>query len=160
MATKLPNGEAIRQLLGMLLGTTVKIVKAQPMIVSQAKAAASYVDADKTLKFVVLVDLPFVASVGAALAMIPPAVAAEVIKSGKPTETIQENAYEVLNVAASLFNEVPETPIHVKIAGFETANPTLPRELLMKLLKPAERLDCEVAITGHVNSKVSLFALP
>ena len=49
--------------------------------------------------------------VGAALAMIPPAVLAESTSAEKPSDALRENAYEVFNIAASFFNEVDETDV-------------------------------------------------
>ena len=56
-------------------------------------------------------DLALMGSVGAALAMIPPAVSAESMSAEKPSDALRENAYEVFNIAASILNEVDETDV-------------------------------------------------
>lgn len=141
----------------MLVGKKIKAARGSPLVAANVRGVATYADAAGTLAFVALTDVAFVASVGAALAMIPLPIVAEAIRTGKPPESLVENAYEVLNVAASLFNEVEGATLHVKVQKL-TIGPLNP-ELAKRLLKPAARLDLDIGIPGYPDSKLSLVAV-
>ena len=93
-AARLPTPEAFADLAGMLVGKRVRAKKVAAPAPTALAASATYVDGSGNVAFVALGDLALVASMGAALAMVPPAVVQEAIKSGKPSEMLVDNAYE------------------------------------------------------------------
>lgn len=156
MSAPLPVANAVTTLVGMLVGSRPKVTKGPAC--QKAHSVATYVDASKTIVYAALADAGFLASSGAALALIPAGVVAECMKTGKPTEAMLENAYEVLNVGASLFNEIDETTLHVKLEQLTPFAQVAPG-LAAKLAKPAARLDLLVTIPGYPEGKLSLIAL-
>jgi hypothetical protein len=157
-ALLLPTPEGFANLAGMLVGKKIKAIKSTaPLAAPMVRGVASYVDAGGNVKFVAVTDVAFIGVIGAALAMIPLPMVTEAIRTGKPSEALVENAYEVLNVAASLFNEVEGTTTHVKVAKL-LVGPLEP-ELAKRLLKPAARLDMVVSVPGYPDAKLAFVAL-
>jgi hypothetical protein len=157
MVPPLPTVEAFGALVSMLIGKNVSVKRGTPLTTPNVRGAATYVDAAGTLIFVVLIDVAFLASAGAALALIPLPLVTEAVRTGKPSEGLVENAYEVLNVAASLFNDVEGTPVHVKVERLMTG--PLDAELAKRIVKPGARFDRDIAIPGYLEGKVSFIAL-
>jgi len=157
VAPVMPSLEAFGNLAGMLVGKKVKTTKAAPLVGPSIRGVATYVDATGAVIFVALTDVAFIASMGAALAMIPLPSVTEAIRSGKPSDVLVENAYEVLNVAASLLNDVEGATVHVKVTKLDIGAPTA--ELAKRLIKPAARIDLAFAIPGYPDARLSLVAL-
>lgn len=161
-APPLPASEEIAYLLGTLLDRRVKVtVVAKNAGVALAKGAhvALYVDETGTARFVGVADLTFGASVGAALALIPPALVGEAVKAGELSGALFENAYEVLNIAASTFNEAKGAKTHVKLRElrpFQQVDPAI-----IKAIKDGpKRLDVEIEIPTYGKGKLTLVVLP
>jgi hypothetical protein len=161
MATKLklPAAADLAKLLGSLFDKRIAVTKsAAPLAPSAYRGVCDYVDLEQQTLFVCVCDLPLLAGVGAALAMIPPAVAAESVRAGKPSESLRENAYEVFNIAASMFNEVDGMDLHVKLREL-LVGPPVPPATLAKIAKPVTRLDFDVVVPGYPVGKLALLAL-
>ncbi|NHA00575.1 hypothetical protein G5V59_12575 [Nocardioides sp. W3-2-3] len=58
------------------------------------------------MRALIACDLTFSAHAGAAIGLVPVGGAEAAIEDGKLTDTLAENLYEVLNIAASMFNVV------------------------------------------------------
>lgn len=160
MATNpLPTAAAIADLVTMLVGKKVRAVPTTPFPVASARGLATYVDQTQKLAYVALTDMAFLAGVGAALAMIPAGVVTEAIKTGKPSPVLTENAFEVMNIVASLYNDAEGKGAHIKIKALVVV-PPIPPEVAGLLAKPAGRLDLEIQVPGYANGKLTLLALP
>lgn len=158
MHNPLPTPEAYGRLLTELLGKKVAIKKATAVMgPTEVRGVAPYVDTGKLVHYAAAADGAFIAGIGAALAMIPPNVAADAVRGPKLPENLVENAYEVLNIGASVFNDIEGTPIHVKISKLMTT--PIPDEVIGKLGKAPARVDLVVGVPGYPDGKVSLFAL-
>jgi len=155
----LPQPEAIAKLLGSLFDKRIHVARSSsPLAVPAYRGLCDYIDSAQSVLFVAVCDMPLLAGIGAALAMIPAGVVAEAVKSGKPSDALRENAYEVFNIAASIFNEVEGTEIHVKLRALSLA-PPVPPPLLVKMAKPASRLDLDVTVPGYPIGRLSLLAV-
>jgi len=153
----LPTPEAFGNLAGMLVGKRLKTTRGTPLAVPNIRGVATYVDAAGVLSFIAVTDVAFIAAVGAALAMIPLPVVTEAIRTGKPSEALVENAYEVLNVAASLFNEIEGATVHVKVGRLSVG--PIDAELAKRLVKPSARADMDIGIPGYPDGKISFVAV-
>lgn len=154
----LPPPAAVGDLIGMLVGKRARVKVAPPMAPAAVRGVATYVEAEGNLAFVALIDLPFLASVGGALAMVPASAVNDAIRKGVATEALVENAYEAMNVAASLFSDIEGTTVHVKLDKLAVG--PLDAALAARLVRPAARMDVEVGIPGYPDGKVSFVALP
>ncbi len=150
----LPSPDGFAELVGMLVGKRVRATRAP--WTGQVFSVATYVDAAGKVAYVALADVALIASMGAALAMIPAEGVRDAIKSGKPSSIFVENAYEVLNVAASLFND-EDASVHVKVTKLELA--PLPDALVKRIGQSGARADFVVEIPGYPNARVSFVAV-
>jgi len=151
---RLPTPEAVASLLSDLIGRRATAKKGTAFAAPAACAIATYVEASGGVAFIAFADVAFVAGVGAALAMIPCGVVQESISAGKPSEVLVENAYEVLNIMASLFNDGTVGEHHVKIKRLTVA-PHLPEKLKFLRL-PDGRLDLAISLPGYPDGKLTI----
>lgn len=158
MHNPLPVPEAYGRLLTELLGKKVSVKKAPAAIgPADVRGVASYVDTAKLVHYAIAADGSFLAGMGAALAMIPSNIVAEAVRAPKLPDNLVENAYEVLNIGASVFNDIEGTALHVKISKLMTA--PVPDEVMGKLGKAPVRLDLIASVPGYPDGKVTFFAL-
>jgi hypothetical protein len=159
MTAPLPVANAVGTLIGSLIGARPKVAKAAtPVVPGRTHSVATYIDVEKKIVYAAVADVAFVASAGAALAMIPAGVVAEAVKTGRPSDAMYENTYEVLNIGASLFNEIEDTPLHVKIEKLAPMA-QVPAAVAARLAKPTARLDLSVTLPGYPEGRLSLLAL-
>lgn len=154
--THLPVAKEVRDLLSDLLGKEVTLQPGPPFAVSAATPAsvAVYVDDSLQVRAVIACDLPLSAYVAAAIALMPPAGAQAVIDLGIIDESMRENLYEVLNIAASLFN-VPDSP-HVRLYDLHAAGPALPPDVRGRTQTLGRREDLAVEIAGYGSGRLSI----
>ena len=121
MVIHLPQPKQVRDLLADLLGRDVTLSPTTPFAPGPDTPASVAVYVDDQLRICALIacDLTFSAHAGAAIGLVPVGGAEAAIEDGKLTDTLGENLYEVLNIAASMFNvpgadhlmEVPTDPV-------------------------------------------------
>jgi len=146
----LPLPDAVARLLRDLLGKGVSAKKCGVLSPSAKLYAASYADdADKVVS-VGVCDLPFAASAGAALALVPPGVAAEAVRAGLLPAELSENLREVLNVMASLFGAT-----HVRLRDVVSASAAQTVITSVAGARATARLDIELAVAGYSGGKLS-----
>jgi hypothetical protein len=156
----LPAGLEVRELVEGLLGRDVDVTlgaKAVDPAEPGGAIVGVYVDAALTLKALVIVDLSFAAHSGAAIALVPVHAARAAVEGGLLTPALYENAAEILNVAASLFNH--EGAPHVRLYEAYAPRETLPPDVAQWVLAYVRRLDVEIAITGYDSGRMSVLAL-
>jgi len=121
MATYLPLPKEVRDLLTDLMGREITLNPSSPFAPSPNEPAtiAVFVDDQLQVSAVIVCDLSFSAFAGAAIGLVPPASAEAAIAEQELNDTLSDNLYEVLNIAASLFN-VPDHE-HVKLHAVRPA---------------------------------------
>jgi hypothetical protein len=70
-----------------------------------------------------------------------------------------DNLREVINVAASVFNQPDAPHIRLETIYMTPAQPPLPEKVVQMLLKPRRRLDLDVTVAGYGGGKMALFGL-
>lgn len=156
MASHLPAATEIREMLVGLLGRDIDVSPAAPLLPGPRLPAsiALYVDDDMRVAAVVVCDLPMSAYAGAALGLVAPTAAEKSITRGILDETLRENLYEVLNIAASLFNT--EGSRHLRLYDLHPAGDPIPAHLLGHALTLGLRQDLSVNIGGYGAGRVSV----
>lgn len=155
--TPLPSAKDVRELLEGLLGRDVDVRTGAPMVDPAAGGGALvgvYVDRLLRLRAVCLFDLPLAAYAGAAIGLVPAPVARESAESDVLDPTLEENARELLNVAASLLNgdEVP----HVRLDGVYSPREALPADVAQWVKAYVRRTDLDVTVSGYGTGGFSL----
>ena len=87
--------------------------------------------------------------------MIPPGGAEAALEDGYLSESLLDNAYEVLNIAASLFNK--EGKPHLRIGPlYDTARAMLPGEIHSWLVGAVPRIDAVVDVHGYGQGRIAV----
>jgi hypothetical protein len=152
----MPTPESVRSLFGDLLGKGVALDgRAEPDLDDEETAwmSAIFVEDDGAVGGACLVDLALGAYAGAALAMVPKPVAEEAIKAGELDSSLEENLYEVTNIASALLNG-PSHP-HLKLSTLERGVPDEVRDLV---LKAAGRRTFDMTISDYGTGVVAFYA--
>jgi hypothetical protein len=155
----LPQPKQLKDLLVELLGRDVTLSPATPFAPAPDTAAsvAVYVDDQLRISALILCDLAFSAHAGAAIGLIPVGGAQAAIDDGKITDTITENLYEVLNIAASMFNVAGAD--HLRLHALHPAGPPLDPQLRISALTLGRREDLTIDIAGYGAGAVSVVLL-
>lgn len=156
MTTYLPTPKEVRDLLTDLLDKEVTLSPAAPLAPAAGRpvSVAVYVDDHLVVRAVIACDLSFSAHAGAAIALMPPAGAAAAIEDGALDETLRANLYEVLNIAASLFN-APDAP-HVRLYDLHPAGGAIPPAVIAQALTLGRREDLAVDVAGYGPGRLSV----
>jgi len=152
----LPQPKQLRDLLVDLLGREATLSPAPPFAPGPATPAsvAMYVDDSLRIRALIACDLAFSAQAAAAIALVPPAAAEEAIADGKLTDSLAENLYEVLNIAASTFNV--EGSEHLKLHQLHPAGPPLDPMVRIQTLTLGRREDLRVEVAGYGAGSLSV----
>ncbi len=152
-----PIQEAVAEFFGALLGLGTAASKVSPAQIENdgAHVIGTYHDDLGRIAALVTADLPFAASAGASLAMIPASAARDDVKDGSIDENLLENFREVCNVAASLLN-TPHTP-HLTLQDvWATDHPDLPVEVWDVLAGASKRREFAVTIEGYDDGRLGI----
>ena len=139
-----PMAEQVRGMLSCLFGprTTVRALTQWPRNPGKVYLAEYVRSPDETAAYVTC-DFAFAVAGGAALTLIPPRTAAEMISQGQIPDAVFDNCKEVLNVCVSFFSDTTNERLRL---GNVTLHPKLegiPSRLANK------SFICEVAIDQY-----------
>ncbi len=159
MAVHLPQPKQVRDLLADLLGRDVTLSPSAPYAPGPdtACSVAVYVDDSLRISALIACDLTVSAYAGAAIGLVPIADADAAIAEGRLTETLAENLYEVLNIAASMFNV--EGADHLRLHVLHPAGPPLDPQMRISTLTLGRREDLTVEIAGYGTGVLSVVLL-
>lgn len=156
-ATPLPAALEVRELLEGLLGRNVSAIIGTGMVDPGQHPGAVvgvYVDDMLKLRALIVMDLPLACHVGAAIALLPAATAREAADQGLMTPALYDNTAEILNVAASLFNNA-NAP-HVRLYEAHAPRETLPADVAKWVTAYVRRLDMELEVEGYGSGRISV----
>ncbi len=155
LAMTMPNGADVR---GMLNGLFDRAVTThdEPAPVLKGRdvhVVGSYVDDTGAVRAVALVDLVLGTVMGAALALVPPPRVEEALANKLVPADLADNTREVLNVAASLFNE---GALHLKLAQTWVVPEPVGPEVVDFLRTRTTRADVRVEVPGYGEGVLAL----
>jgi hypothetical protein len=152
----LPVPKEIRDLLTELLDRDVAVSPSAPLAPTPKTPCTIGVYVDDSLQVTALVafDLALSAHAGAAIGLVPVGGAQVAIEEGLLGDTLRENVYEVLNIAASLFNVDGAT--HLRLYDVHHAGLPVPGDVLAKALTLGRREDLAVDVPGYGPGKLSV----
>ncbi|RNL62663.1 hypothetical protein EFK50_12970 [Nocardioides marmoriginsengisoli] len=156
MTSYLPSPKEIRDLFGELLDRDVQVAPNAPLAPTPNNpcTVAVYVDDSLQVTAVVALDLPLSAHAGASIGLVPVAGAEAAIEERTLPEVLRENVYEVLNIAASLFNV--NGARHVRLYDVHHAGAPVPGDVLARALTLGRREDLAVEVGGYGGGRLSV----
>lgn len=149
----LPAPKDVRDLLEGLLGKDVTVSPGDPVSLNDGAALAVYVDPQLTTNAVCLVDVPLAAWFAGALALLPKGGLEDAIEDGELSDMHLEVVYEVVNVAAALFNGGGVT--HSKLYKLYAPGEAVPGDLA-GLAAGFNRIDLSVDVAGYGTGALSI----
>lgn len=151
-----PNNKAVKDLFDGLLGRDVTVANATAVdpAAKLGPSTAVYVDDRNELSAVVLMDFSLTAYVGAALGLIPAGGAEAAIEDREMSDTLNENAYELLNVLAGVLNGCSE--IHQRLYHVHRPGEVLPADVAPWAIAPGPRTDLNLDIKGYGGGGLSI----
>ena len=153
-ARRMPIPEDVRDFLGDLLGKPVSVTKANKVDFSKEPdkfVTGLYVDDKDRLIGACITDISLAATTGAALAMMPAAVAKEAVEAGKLEEGLRDNFYEVVNIMSRLLNG-PSVP-HLRLTDLVDG---VPQDVLDLVEKAKGRKHYDVTVVGYAGGGMGL----
>ncbi len=149
----LPAPKDVRDLLEGLLGKDVTVGPGEPVSLNDGAALAVYVDPQLSTNAICLVDVPLAAWFAGALALLPKGGLEDAIEEGELSDRHLEVVYEVVNVAAALFNGGGVT--HSKLYKLYAPGEAVPADLAA-LAAGFNRIDLEVDVDGYGTGSLSI----
>ncbi len=152
----LPTTKEIRDLLTDLLGREIQLSPTPPLAPTPNNpcTVAVYVDDSLQVTSVIAFDLPLSAYAGAAIGLVPVSGAEAAVEERILNDTLRENVYEVLNIAASLFNQDGAT--HVRLYDAHHIGNPLPGDVMVKAVTLGRREDLAVTVAGYGSGRLSV----
>ncbi len=151
--------EAVRSILEGLMLRKPEIRKSAPPPAGKPMVIAIYKSADGKLAGVWAASVAFAASAGAALSLVPAALAEEAVRNNRLTGPVEENVREVFNIAGRLF--AGRENHRVSLAEIILPPKAPPPEIAKLITAPPARLDIEIDVQGYPAGKATLvFMLP
>jgi hypothetical protein len=149
----LPAPKDVRDLLEGLLGKDVTVAPGQPVSLNDGAAVAVYVDPQLSTTALCLVDVPLAAWFAGALALLPKGGLEDAIDEGELSDMHLEVVYEVVNVAAAMFNGGGVT--HSKLYKLYAPGEAVPADLA-GLAAGFNRIDLSVDVAGYGKGSLSI----
>ncbi|MBI9114605.1 hypothetical protein [Sanguibacter suaedae] len=158
--TPLPSALEVREVVEGLLGREVDVLTGGPMVDPAGPGGAvvaEYISDQMQLAAIIVVDVPFAARAGAAIALMPSRASEEDVAAEEISDVLLENASEILNVMASLFN-VEGAP-HLRLNAVHAPKAALPVDVAPWVMAYVPRLDLECDVSGYGTGGMSVLVL-
>jgi hypothetical protein len=150
----LPSRLAVRTLIEGLVGRDAELKDCDPLSTKPTNVIGVYVTDKLTVSAVAVLDLEGAARLGGALGMLPKGGVDDAISEGDLSGLLRDNAYEVLNVLASVFN-VENAP-HVRLYQMYGPVGSVPADVLGLSQMMGSRLDVSLDVAGYGPARLSL----
>jgi hypothetical protein len=143
----MPTRHAVRTLIEGLVGRDVDVKDADPIAGKPTNLVAAYVTDKLQVSAVAVTDIELAARMGGALGMLPKGGIDDAIKEGDLSGLLRDNAYEVLNVMAAVFN-VENAP-HVRLYELYGPVAPVPGDVLALTQTLGNRMDLQLNVAGY-----------
>jgi hypothetical protein len=156
IAHPMPVIADVREILGMMFdGLSVKVGPKLDVSPTAHNYFGVYVTDGGVPTALCVCNIPFAAYCGAALSMVPPAVAKQAATDRKLTPVMLANLYEVMNICTRMI--LNDATAHLKLREMcETAN--LAPEAAAIAHAPAHRADFEIGIGKYGTGALSVLS--
>ena len=156
MPSPLPTNLAVRNLLSDLLNRDVEVSPGDPVPVGGAPGStvALYVDDKLKSAAVAVMSYSLAAHAGAAIGLLPPGASEAAIEDRVMPKNLHENAGEVLNIMASLFNL--EGAPHLKLHAYYRPDEILRPDVKEWAERRGNRVDLAVEVSRYGKGGLSI----
>jgi CheY-like chemotaxis protein len=154
--SNLPTAKEIRDMFSALLGRSVTVASGRRVQPTQDAPAtlATYVDAQRTVTAVCLMDLRLSAYAAGAFALLPPGGVQDAVEEdGELSAVLVDSLHEVANVLSGQLTVAGRS--HATLGTLYAAGSFLPEELLV-MASGFDRLDLVVDVPGYGKGSMSL----
>jgi hypothetical protein len=151
-----PTPKDVKDLLEGLLGRSVTIAEADPVVAADVPLAsvALYVAERTDLAAVIGLDLPLAANAGAAVGLIPAGGAQACVEDKVLSPMIAENLREIFNILVSMLNR--EGAARLRLYQTYLPGEAIPTDAAAHLLAIGRRIDLQVGIAGYSGGRLSV----
>jgi hypothetical protein len=149
----LPTPKDVRDLFESLFGKDVVVAPGAPVSLNDKVAVAVYVDPTMATTALCLVDISLAAWLAGALALLPKGGLEDAIDEGELSQSHLEAVYEVVNIAASMFNG--EGINHSKLYKLYAPGEAVPGDIA-GLAAAFNRIDLRVDVAGYGSGNLSI----
>ena len=157
MSFSTPSKAELKDMLGMLF-TNLDVQDCDAVALDNDDLFFGlYLDDSDAPATLVVCDLAFAAYMGSSMTMLPPPVAADVIKSGKLEDMMVGNLKEVMNIVSRLF--MLRDGAHLRFATLHPASEALPDSVSGLLNNIDKQVFFDVEIPRYGTGKVG-FVVP
>jgi DNA-binding response OmpR family regulator len=155
-SSSLPHPLRVKALLEQLLAREVDLAHGEPVVptLGTRVAVGAYVDERLRMRALVVTDLALAAHAGAAVGLLSPEAAAELISGDSLSAAVFENLAEVLDVCTGLLNG-PALP-RLRLYACYSPNDVLPGDVSALLRSQGTRLDLTVEVVGYGTGGLSV----
>jgi hypothetical protein len=151
--TVLPAPKDVRDLLEGLLGKDVTVSPGEPVSLNDGAALAVYVDPQLSTTALCVLDIRLAGWLAGALALLPKGGLEDAIDEGELYPMHLEAVYEVVNIAASMFNGAGIN--HSKLYKLYAPGEAVPGDLA-GLAAGFNRIDLDVEVAGYGSGALSI----
>ena len=157
MSFSTPSKAELKDMLGMLF-TNLDVQDCDPVALDNSDLFFGlYLDDSDAPVTLVVCDLAFAAYMGSSMTMLPPPVAADVIKSGKLEDMMVGNLKEVMNIVSRLF--MLRGGGHLRFATLHPASEAQPENVSGLLGNIDKQVFFDVEVPRYGSGKVG-FIVP
>ena len=149
----LPTAKDVRDLLESLFGKDVTVAPGAPVSLNGKAAVAVYVDPTMATTALCVLDIRLAAWFAGALALLPKGGLEDAIEDGELSAMHLEAVYEVVNIAASMFNG--QGVNHSKLYALHAPGEPLPSDIAA-LAAAFNRIDLVVDVDGYGKGDLSI----
>lgn len=151
----IPTRHAIRTLVEGLVGRDVDLQDTDPPSGGKiTNLVGVYVTDALKVSALAVLDLEGAARIGGALGMLPRAIVDEAIDALTLPGLLRDNAYEVLNVLAAVFNL--ENHPHVRLYQLYGPGGSIPADVLALSQLAGSRMDVVLTVAGYGEARLSI----
>ncbi|MCA9187848.1 MAG: hypothetical protein R3E01_32450 [Pirellulaceae bacterium] len=155
-AATLPSSDHIAHLLSGLYGDVAVTEAKTPIDTSAAYTAAAYIDDENIIQRLIVCDVAFANFAGAALTMVPPAIANDGVKSGQVAPNIQENLSEVFNICVNVFSD--HSKQHLKLGSVVFPGGPIDETVAAAISASSDRTEFVAKIPRYGTGQIALLA--
>jgi hypothetical protein len=149
----LPTAKDVRDLLESLFGKDITVAPGAPVSLNDKPAVAVYVDPTMATTALCVLDIRLAAWFAGALALLPKGGLEDAVEDGELSAMHLEAVYEVVNIAASMFNG--EGVNHSKLYKLYAPGESLPSDIA-GLAAAFNRIDLVVDVEGYGKGDLSI----